>query len=91
MANARNLYKEIMDQCLSCHTRIDPEIKQKYADLNFASGLYSTEILELYLALAQEVPQNAADYYQKISQIYAAQGNQQEARRFRLIAAKAKE
>jgi tetratricopeptide (TPR) repeat protein len=91
MANARNLYKEIMDQCRSCHVRIDSGIRQKYADLNFASGLYSTEILELYLALAQEVPQQAADYYQKVSQIYAAQGNEPEARRFRLIAAKAKE
>jgi len=91
MANARSLYKEIIDQCRSCHARIDPEIKQKYADLNFASGLYSIEILELYLALAREIPKNAADYYQKISQIYASQGNEQEARRFRLIAAKAKE
>jgi tetratricopeptide (TPR) repeat protein len=91
MANARNLYKEIIDQCRSCHARIDPVIKQKYADLHFASGLYSTEILELYLALAREIPQNAADYYQKVSQIYATQGNEQEARRFRLIASKAKE
>lgn len=91
MANARNIYKEIMDQCHSCRAHIDPYIKKKYADLNFASGLYSTEILELYLSLAQEDVQNAADYYQKISQIYSTQGNRQEARRFRLIAEKAKE
>ena len=91
MANARNLYKEIMDQCRSCRARIDPNIKKKYADLNFASGLYSTEILELYLSLAQEDSQNAANYYQKISQIYSAQGNRQEARRFRLIAEKTKD
>ncbi len=56
MANARNIYREIMDQCHSCHTRIDPHIKQKYADLSFASGLNTSEVLELYLSLVREVP-----------------------------------
>jgi tetratricopeptide (TPR) repeat protein len=87
-ANARNLYREIMDQCSSCHKKIDPFIKQRYADLCFESGLYNTEILELYLSLVREVPDNAGGYYQKISQIYAAQGNDGEARRFRFFAEK---
>jgi predicted Zn-dependent protease len=91
MANARNIYREIMDQCHSCHARIDPYIKQKYADLSFASGLYTTEVLELYLSLVREVPGNKADYYQKISRIYGAQDNQTEAQRFELFAEKAKE
>jgi hypothetical protein len=77
-----------MDQCRSCHARIDPFIKQRYADLCFDSGMYNTEVLELYLSLAQEVPDNAADYYEKVSQIYTAQGNEVEARRFRAIAEK---
>ncbi len=89
MANARNIYREIMDGCRSCHTRIDPYIKQKYADLSFASGLNTTEVLELYLSLVRDVPDNKADYYQKISQIYTAQGNPTEARRFELFAEKA--
>jgi predicted negative regulator of RcsB-dependent stress response len=90
-ANARNIYREIMDQCRSCHSRIDPYIKQKYADLSFSSGLYTTEVLELYLSLVKEVPGNKADYYQKISRIYSAQGNAAEAQRFELFAEKAQE
>jgi len=88
MANARNIYREIMDQCRSCRTRIDPYIKLKYADLCFSSGLYTSEILELYLSLVQEIPANAVEFYQKISQIYSAQGNDMEAMRFRLFAEK---
>jgi tetratricopeptide (TPR) repeat protein len=86
--NARYIYGEIMNQCRSCNARLDPEIKQKYADLSFASGLNTTEVLEIYLSLAREIPKNAADYYHKISRIYAAQGNEEEARRFQLIAEK---
>jgi tetratricopeptide (TPR) repeat protein len=88
MANARNIYSEIMAQCHSCHARIDPYIKQKFADLSFASGLNTTAVLELYLSLAREVPQNAVEYYQKISRIYSAQGNLEEARRFQKISEK---
>jgi len=91
MANARNIYREIMGQCQSCHSRIDPYIKQKYADLSFASELHTTEVLELYLSLIQEVPGNRADFYQKISRIYTTQGNAAEARRFELFAEKAEE
>jgi tetratricopeptide (TPR) repeat protein len=87
-ANARNLYRNIMDQCHSCHARIDPFIKQRYADLCFDSGMLNTDILDLYLSLAQEVPDNAAEYYEKVSRIYAAQGNHTEAARFRAIAQK---
>jgi len=85
MANARNIYSEIMAQCQSCQARIDPYIKQKFADLSFASNLNTTAVLEIYLSLAREVPQNAAEYYQKISRIYSAQGNLEEARRFQQI------
>ena len=85
LANARNIYSEIMSQCHSCRARIDPYIKQKFADLSFASNLNTTAVLEIYLSLAREVPQNAAEYYQKISRIYSAQGNREEARRFQQI------
>jgi tetratricopeptide (TPR) repeat protein len=91
LANARNVYREIMDGCRSCHARIDPYIKQKYADLSFDSGLNTTEVLELYLSLVREIPEHKADYYQKISAIYTAQGNATEARRFTLFAEKAKD
>ena len=88
LANARNVYRQIMDQCSSCNARLDPYIKQRYADLCFDSGMYNTEILELYLSLAQEIPANASDYFEKVSRIYTAQGNEGEARRFRAIAEK---
>jgi len=85
---ARDLYGEIMRQCRGCGVRIDTFIKQRYADLWFESGKYSTDILELYLSLVQEDPYNKVHYYQKISQIYSAQGNEQEARRYKLFAQK---
>ncbi|MBW2411555.1 MAG: tetratricopeptide repeat protein [Deltaproteobacteria bacterium] len=88
MANARKIYHEIMDQCRSCHARIDPFIQQKYADLCFSAGLFTTEVLEIYLSLAQQDPNKAAEFYTKISQIYASQGNKEEARRFELFAEK---
>jgi tetratricopeptide (TPR) repeat protein len=87
-ANARSLYRKIMDQCHSCHDRIDPFIKQRYADLCFDSGMLNSDILDLYLSLAREIPANAAEYYEKVSRIYAAQGNHAEAGRFRTIAEK---
>ena len=77
-----------MDQCRGCHARVDPYLKQKYADLSFDSGHNTAEVLELYLSLAQEMPENAADYYQKISRIYTAQGNEVEAQRFQVISEK---
>jgi tetratricopeptide (TPR) repeat protein len=88
LANARNLYREIMAQCRSCNARIDPLIRERYADLCFESGMLNSDILELYLALAQEIPDRAPDYYEKVSRIYAAQGNHAEATRFRVIAEK---
>jgi tetratricopeptide (TPR) repeat protein len=87
-ANARNLYRKIMDECRSCQARIDPFIKQRYADLCFDSEMMNTDILDLYLSLAQEIPDKAAEYYEKVSRIYAAQGNHTEAGRFRAIAEK---
>jgi tetratricopeptide (TPR) repeat protein len=91
MANARNIYRQIMEQCHSCRARIDPYIKLKYADLSFTSGLHTAEVLELYLSLVRETPGDKAEFYQKISQIYTTQGNTTEARRFELFAEKARE
>jgi len=51
--------------------------------------MYNVEILELYLSLAQDIPDNAAHYYEKISRIYAVLGNEKEERRFRSFATKA--
>jgi len=83
---AQKQYSEIINRCQGCGSRIDPLIKQKYADISLETGDHSTNILELYLSLVQEVPENRTDYYQKISMIYELNGNEDEANRFRSFA-----
>ena len=79
---ARKQYSEIISRCQGCGSKIDPLIKQKYADISLETGDHSITILELYLGLVQELPENRTDYYQKISTIYELNGNENEARRF---------
>ena len=86
---ARDIYKEIMDRCTSCHSRVDPVVKHKYAELCFSAGMIDTGILEMYLSLAREIPGNAAHYFDRISRIYTDQGNASEADRFRAFSARA--
>jgi predicted Zn-dependent protease len=89
LESARNLYAEIMDQCRSCHAQFDPLIKRRFADISFDLGQHSSAIMEMYLSLAQDDPENAPQYFQKISRIYASMGNEEEARRFRVFAQQA--
>ena len=86
MEQARQLYQEIMGRCSGCNSRVDPLIREKVADLSFAAGIHDTTILELYLTLAQELPQNAALYFDKASQIYQILGYEAEAERFSALA-----
>ena len=79
---ARDLYIDILNQCQSCRTRVDPLIQRKLADIRFHLGEHNTTVLESYLSLAQEDPSNRALYFDRISQIYASMGNEEEARRF---------
>lgn len=46
-------------------------------------------ILEMHLFLAQENPENASFYYQKVSRIYSSLGNEEEALRFQMFAQQA--
>lgn len=89
-SQARALYKEVMETCTGCRARVDPEIKHKYAELSYEEGITNSEILELYLSLAREIPDNAAVYFDRISHIYASQGNTDEALRFRGFSDRAK-
>jgi len=89
LEKARDLYCEIMNQCRSCHTRIDPLVQRKLADIRFALGERSVTILESYLFLAQGDPFNRALYFDRVSQIYASLGNEAEARRFSQFARQA--
>ena len=86
---ALTLYKQLIDECTSCHAPVEPAIRHRYAELSFEAGEKDTKILEMYLALAQEIPENAARYFERVSAIYAAQGHTSEAERFRALALQA--
>ncbi len=88
---ARVFYAQILDRCSSCHARVDPFIKRRYADICFGMGEYTPAILEIYLSLVREDPDNRAHHYRKISRIYAAMGNETEAGRFLSFARQADE
>ena len=83
---ALDLYGDVMKKCSGCGSRIAPFVKQRYADISLECGQYSQGILELYLSLVQEAPDNKGYYYRKINEIYTALGNEEEARRYRLLA-----
>ncbi|MCK5794722.1 MAG: tetratricopeptide repeat protein [Anaerolineales bacterium] len=84
--DARDLYGKIMEECSGCGKQVAPIIKQKYSDISLECGQCSTTILELYLGLVQEDPDNKKHYYQKIIEIYSALGDEKEARRYQSIA-----
>jgi len=81
-AKANELYGEIMNECQQCRTRLDPFIKSRYADTAVDLGNMTGGILEIYLSLVQEVPEERARYFRKISRIYAAQGHEDESLRY---------
>ncbi len=90
LEQARGLYREMMSGCTGCGSRIDPFVKKKYADLSFAAGEKSPAVLEMYLSVAREAPETAADCYDKVGRIYEAQGNLAEAKRFRAFSKRAR-
>lgn len=83
---ARELYGEIMEQCNSCRTKVNPFVKQRYADISLEQEDYSTRTLTLYLSLIEENPAGRGYYFRKVEEIYAAMGNDREARRYRQFA-----
>jgi len=91
LEKARDLYADILTQCRTCHTQVDPLIQRKFADVSFHLGERSTPLLETYLSLVQTDPMNRSLYYPRISQIYEALGNETEVRRFSEFARQATE
>ena len=55
---ARDLYGELMQGCTTCARQIDPFIKRRYSDLSLECGQCSTRVLDLYLSLVHEDPDN---------------------------------
>jgi tetratricopeptide (TPR) repeat protein len=85
---ASALYAEIINACTGCGAHVDPVVKLRYAETSFATGDFSTKILELYLTLARDDQAHRLNCYRRISHIYAQQGNESESRRFAAFAQK---
>lgn len=83
---ARELYAEIINKCHSCGTRADPFLKRKYAELCYQGGEASTNLLNIYLGLAREDPDNRAVYFSRASGILKSMGEFDEAKRYAALA-----
>ena len=83
LEKARDVYAQILNGCTKCGVRTDPFILRRYADLCFAYGERTTQLLELYLSILQEDPDNKDDYYQRLYELYNALGNTAEAGRYK--------
>jgi tetratricopeptide (TPR) repeat protein len=88
LENALDVYRQVIDFSASCHKRADTVVKGKFADLSFRLGHHTSTVLEMYLSLAEDDPDNASQYFEKVSRIYMTQGNKEESHRFRLISEK---
>ncbi|MDA3894726.1 MAG: tetratricopeptide repeat protein [Desulfobacteraceae bacterium] len=84
LEKARDIYAQILNGCTKCGVRTDPFILRRYAELCFACGERTTQLIELYLSILQEDPDNKDDYYQRIYELYTALGNTSEAARYKL-------
>jgi hypothetical protein len=83
---ALELYGLLVDNGGRCTTRTAPPIRYEYAELRFEQGAQDTVLLEMYLALAREIPSRAAHCYTRVAHIYSRQGHAHEARRFQALA-----
>ena len=84
--SAQKIYAQLMNACASCGRRADFDLKKRYADTSFAARQLTVPVLELYLELASADPGHRGEYYDKVSTIYKAMGNDAEAKRFKAFA-----
>ncbi|MBC2714276.1 MAG: tetratricopeptide repeat protein [Desulfobacteraceae bacterium] len=82
LERARDIYAQILNGCTKCGVRTDPFVLRRYAELCFACGERSSQLLDLYLSILQEDPDSKDDYYQRIYELYTALGNTKEAARY---------
>ncbi len=82
LEKARDIYVQILDGCTKCGVRSDPFILRRYAELCFACGERTTRLLELYLSILQDDPDNKSESCQRIYELYNALGNPSEANRY---------
>jgi tetratricopeptide (TPR) repeat protein len=79
---ALEIYGKLINECKGCGGRVDPFVKQRYADMSYESGDISENIREIYLSLCQEDPLNQVRYFNRLSEIYAKCGYDEEAKRY---------
>lgn len=75
-------YQEVMDGCKSCRRRVNPFVRQRYAELKYETGDISSGLLDAYFSLCRENPENQSRYFGRISDIYRRQGYPAEAQRY---------
>jgi tetratricopeptide (TPR) repeat protein len=75
-------YQEVMTGCKSCRSRVNPFVRQRYAELKYEAGDISSGLLESYFSLCRENPENQGQYFARISDIYKRQGYPAEAQRY---------
>ncbi len=76
---ARDIYGSIINNCSGCGAGVHPEIKRRYAEMCLACDGATFDILQLYFSLIQEDPDNRRGYHQRISEIYSALGDEEQA------------
>ncbi len=82
---ARDLYARIIQGCAACGSRTDPFIRRRYAELCYQTGDRSKKLLDLFLSLSQEDPDNKKEYYLRIQKLYEKMDDVREARRFQTM------
>ncbi|MGM0453063.1 MAG: tetratricopeptide repeat protein [Thermodesulfobacteriota bacterium] len=80
--SAKELYAQIINQCSACGAMVDPFLKRRYAELSFESGDLTAKLLDIYLGLVREDPDNRGLYFHRIARIYENQGESREAHRY---------
>lgn len=83
---AKTLYAEILNACLSCGNRADPFLKRRYAELCYQTGEMSSALVDIYLGLVQEDPDNRGTYFKRVSDILLKRGEADEANRYEMLA-----
>ncbi len=83
---AMEIYGGLMGQCSSCGRAPDFALSYGFAESSFAAGVRTTNLLEIFLKLVQEDPENRGLYYLRVSEIYKAQGHDDESNRFQAMA-----
>ena len=86
---AYQLYAGLISSCNGCGQRPDVDLRRRFADAGVASGVMTSQIIDVYLKLVAEDPDNRAMYYEKVGMIYDHLGNGEEAERFKSFALKA--